>query len=165
MTQLVAQTPRGHNVRLLDYVSDPAEHLWYVRQTIENGWSRNVLSAQVESGLYHRQGRAVTKFVYTLPAPQSDLARCVFDSGYEGLIQETIAHIAAHGSPSVWAAKYVGRNTFHFVLARNEAIPVCLARLHQPAYASTQGGGSWGCDKSASAHFSNGMPRQSGPAY
>ncbi len=31
--QLVAQIPWGHNVRLLDYVKDPAERLWYVQQT------------------------------------------------------------------------------------------------------------------------------------
>ena len=80
--QLVAQIPWGHNVRLLDYVSDPIERLWYVRQTIENGWSRNVLAAQVESGLYHRQGRAVNNFERTLPAPQSDLARQVLQDPY-----------------------------------------------------------------------------------
>lgn len=33
--QVVAQIPWGHNVRLLDYVKDPAERAWYVYQTIE----------------------------------------------------------------------------------------------------------------------------------
>ena len=41
--QFVAQIPWGHNVRLLDYVKDPAERFWYVQQTLEHGWSRNVL--------------------------------------------------------------------------------------------------------------------------
>ncbi len=49
--QLVAQIPWGHIVRILDYVKVPTEREWYIRQTIENGWSRNVLVHQIESGL------------------------------------------------------------------------------------------------------------------
>src|ERR1039457_20884 len=56
--QLVGQIPWGHNVRILDMVKIPDERNWYIRQTIENGWSRNVLVHQIESGLYKRQGRA-----------------------------------------------------------------------------------------------------------
>ena len=82
LQQLVAKLPWGHNVRLLDYVKDPAEREWYVRQTIENGWSRNVLAAQVAGGLHHRQGRAVTNFARTLPAPQSDLAQQILKDPY-----------------------------------------------------------------------------------
>jgi len=80
--QLVAQIPWGHNVRLLDYVKDPAERLWYVQQTIEHGWSRNVLVHQIESNLYERQGKAITNFERTLPAPQSDLARSLMKDPY-----------------------------------------------------------------------------------
>ncbi len=80
--QLVAQIPWGHNVRLLDYVKDPAERLWYVQQTIEHGWSRNVPVHQIESKLYERQGKAITNFEYTLPAPQSDLARSLLKDPY-----------------------------------------------------------------------------------
>ncbi len=72
--QLVAQLPWGHNVRLLDKVSSVEERLWYVRGAIEHGWSRNVLVLHIESRLYHRQGKALTNFQRTLPAPQSDLA-------------------------------------------------------------------------------------------
>jgi len=41
---------------------------------MEHGWSRNVLALQIESRLHERQGRALTNFAATLPAPQSDLA-------------------------------------------------------------------------------------------
>jgi predicted nuclease of restriction endonuclease-like (RecB) superfamily len=54
--QLVAQLPWGHNLRLLDKVSSPEERAWYASQTIQNGWSRNVLVMQIEGGLYRRQG-------------------------------------------------------------------------------------------------------------
>lgn len=39
-----------------------------------NLWSRAVLTHQIESGLYQREGKAITNFEATLPAPQSDLA-------------------------------------------------------------------------------------------
>ncbi len=66
--------PWGHNVVLLFKIKDPAQRLWYAQQTIEHGWSRNVLVHQIESGLFERQGKAVTNFRTALPPPQSDLA-------------------------------------------------------------------------------------------
>jgi len=80
--QVVAQIPWGHNVRLLEAVQDPVERAWYVQQTIENGWSRSVLTLQVESGLYQRQGRAVSNFTRTLPAAQSELAQQILKDPY-----------------------------------------------------------------------------------
>ena len=80
--QPVAQTPWGHIVRILDYVKVPTEREWYVRQTIENGWSRNVLVREIESDLYRRQGRALSNFTRTLPAPQSELAQQVIKDPY-----------------------------------------------------------------------------------
>jgi len=80
--QVVARLPWGHNVRLVEGVKDPAERLWYARQAIEHGWSRNILVHQIESGLYHRQGKAITNFERTLPAPQSELARELIKDPY-----------------------------------------------------------------------------------
>ena len=74
--QVVAQIPWGHNVRILDYVKSQQERLWYINETIKNGWSRNVLIHQIESDLYKRQKYVskITNFEKTLPSPQSDLA-------------------------------------------------------------------------------------------
>jgi len=80
--QVVAQIPWGHNLRILDYVKSSTEREWYIRQTIQNGWSRNVLVHQIESGLYRRQGKASTNFTRTLPAPQSELAQQVVKDPY-----------------------------------------------------------------------------------
>ncbi len=80
--QIVAQIPWGHNARLLDAVKDTEERAWYARQTIQYGWSRDVLLHQVESGLYRRQGQAVTNFHGVLPAPQSDLAQQILKDPY-----------------------------------------------------------------------------------
>ncbi len=80
--QLVAQIPWGHNVRILDSVKNQDERLWYIQQTIENGWSRAVLEHQIETNLYQRQGKAITNFNQALPKPQSDLAQQILKSPY-----------------------------------------------------------------------------------
>jgi predicted nuclease of restriction endonuclease-like (RecB) superfamily len=72
----------GHNVRLLDAVKAAPERTWYARQAIENGWSRNVLVHQIESGLFTRQGGALTNFTRTLPAGQSELAQQILKDPY-----------------------------------------------------------------------------------
>jgi predicted nuclease of restriction endonuclease-like (RecB) superfamily len=82
LQQAVAKLPWGHNVRILDLVKPPEERLWYVQQAIQNRWSRNVLVMQIESGLFRRQGKAVTNFQATLPAPQSDLAQEIIKDPY-----------------------------------------------------------------------------------
>lgn len=80
--QAAAQIPWFHNCVLLDKVKDPVQRLWYIQQTIEQGWSRNVLVLQIESGLYQRQGSAVTNFEQVLPKPQSDLVQQIIKSPY-----------------------------------------------------------------------------------
>ena len=74
--QVVAQIPWGHNVVLLDKVSDADERNWYIEACRKNGWSRNVLVHQIESGLYQRQALAekISNFENRLPSPQSELA-------------------------------------------------------------------------------------------
>jgi len=80
--QLVGQIPWGHHCVLLDKVKSRDERLWYVQQTLEYGWSRNVLVHQIETSLYQRQGKAITNFQRTLPAPQSDLAHSLLKDPY-----------------------------------------------------------------------------------
>jgi DUF1016 N-terminal domain len=46
--QLVAQIPWAHNVLLIQRVKEPAARLWYMQQTLANGWSRNVLLIVIE---------------------------------------------------------------------------------------------------------------------
>lgn len=82
LQQAVAKLPWGHNVRLLEAVKDPSERKWYTLQAIEHGWSRNVLVHQIEGGLFHRQGKAVTNFSRTLPADQSELAQQLIKDPY-----------------------------------------------------------------------------------
>ncbi len=62
--------------------SDPDKALFYVRQTLENGWSRAVLLNWMDSNLYERQGKAVTNFKVTLPEANSDLAQEITKDPY-----------------------------------------------------------------------------------
>ncbi len=80
--QAAAQIPWGHNMLILDKLDDPVARQWYAAQTIENGWSRNVLSVLIENKLYERQGKALTNFKESLPPPQSDLAQQVLKDPY-----------------------------------------------------------------------------------
>jgi predicted nuclease of restriction endonuclease-like (RecB) superfamily len=80
--QLAGQIPWFHNCTILDKIKDPTERLWYIQQTIQHGWSRNVLVHQISSSLYHRQGKAITNFERTLPLPQSELAQNLLKDPY-----------------------------------------------------------------------------------
>lgn len=80
--QVAAQIPWFHNCVLLDKLKDPQQRLWYAQKSLENGWSRNILTLQIESDLYQRLGGAINNFEQTLPQPQSDLARELLKDPY-----------------------------------------------------------------------------------
>lgn len=80
--ELLAQITWYHNIAILEKISTPAEREWYIRKTIEHGWSRNILALQIETRLFHRQGKAVTNFTRTLPPPQSELAEQLLKDPY-----------------------------------------------------------------------------------
>ncbi len=69
------QLPWGHHRILLDKLKTREEREWYLSKAIEHNWSRNILVMQIETRLMERSGTAVTNFQFTLPKPESDLAR------------------------------------------------------------------------------------------
>jgi predicted nuclease of restriction endonuclease-like (RecB) superfamily len=78
----LAQITWYHNITLLDKIKDYEERIWYVEETARNGWSRNVMVAQIQTGLYNRQGKSINNFKSTLPAAQSDLAQSIIKDPY-----------------------------------------------------------------------------------
>lgn len=80
--QLVGQIPWGHNRLILNKIKDIEQAFFYIQNTIENGWSRNILELQIESKLFERHGKAVTNFQNTLPNSQSDLAKQTLKDPY-----------------------------------------------------------------------------------
>ena len=81
-SRLVSRIPWGHNLRILERLDNPTDALFYVQKTIENNWSRSVLTHQIESGLHLREGKAIDNFDATLPTPESDLARQLLRDPY-----------------------------------------------------------------------------------
>lgn len=80
--QLAGQLPWFHNVLVFTRIKDLPIREWYLRACVENGWSRAVLEAQIETGLHERTGKATTNFNRTLPAPQSELAQQMMKDPY-----------------------------------------------------------------------------------
>lgn len=71
---ILCKIPWKHHITILSKCSSTKEAQFYIQQTIQNNWSRNVLQIQIESKLIDRQGKAPNNFELTLPKPQSDLA-------------------------------------------------------------------------------------------
>ena len=80
--QAVDQIPWGHIIKVIYDVKDKQARNWYIRKTIENGWSRNVLNMQIKTNLYARDGKGINNFLSTLPAAQSDLVRDIIKDPY-----------------------------------------------------------------------------------
>ena len=80
--EVLAQITWYHNIALLEKVESYQTRLWYAGKARNEGWSRNVLVAQIESGLYARQGKALTNFSTALPPTDSDMAVQVFKDPY-----------------------------------------------------------------------------------
>lgn len=74
----------GHHKVLIDkYSKQPEKALFFVHQTVENGWSRDMLLNFMGTNLYERQGKALTNFQRTLPEETSDLARELIKDPYD----------------------------------------------------------------------------------
>ena len=82
LQRLVAKIPWGHNILLMQKIKDLPTRLWYIRQAIENGWSRDVLGMMIKSEAHNRQGTSVTNFSTQLPSPQSDMAQQALKDPY-----------------------------------------------------------------------------------
>lgn len=78
----LSQTPWGHNILIFTKCNNIAEASFYIAQTLEQGWSRDVLALQLKSRLHERAAKAVNNFSHTLPPIQSDLAKQTLKDPY-----------------------------------------------------------------------------------
>jgi predicted nuclease of restriction endonuclease-like (RecB) superfamily len=69
-------------VVLLDKAKSVDEALFYLQQTIENNWSRAILTLQIEQDLFSRQGKAINNFHQTLPEKQAVMAGQILKDPY-----------------------------------------------------------------------------------
>ena len=76
--------PWGHHRFIIDKCKgNPPKALFFVHQTVANGWSRNMLLNFLDTDLYERQGKAITNFERTLPSETSDLAQELTKDPYD----------------------------------------------------------------------------------
>lgn len=81
-SELVLSVPWSHHAVLMEKIKDASTRQWYMRATIENGWSRNVLLMQIETTAHARLGQAASNFALRLPTPDSDLVQQTLKDPY-----------------------------------------------------------------------------------
>lgn len=74
--------PWSHHIYIISKSQTIDEALFYVNQTIENGWSRSVLEHNIDADLYKRKNNTVSNFSKVLPDTQSDLANQILKDPY-----------------------------------------------------------------------------------
>ena len=87
----LAQISWYHHISLLPKVKDEAQRAYYLTETAQNGWSRDVMLLQIDNGYINAKGHAINNFEQTLPPPQSDLARYIFKDPYNFSFIGTVA--------------------------------------------------------------------------
>lgn len=74
----------SQNCILVDKIEDIDKRVWHAKQIIENGWSKTVLSHQIDLKLYERQAlpEKMTNSNDKLPIAQSEFARDMIKDPY-----------------------------------------------------------------------------------
>lgn len=75
--------PWGHHIEITTKCKDIDEALFYIQQTINEGWSRNTLDNCLRADLYHTQGGAISNFSDYLTPEQSKLAQEITKDTYD----------------------------------------------------------------------------------
>lgn len=80
----IAKINWASHLILLDSALSLGIRYWYMKQSVEMGWSSTILKIQIENKLFERQiaAQKVSNFTTTLPAPQSDLAHYLLKDPY-----------------------------------------------------------------------------------
>lgn len=75
--------PWGHHRVIISKSDTLDQALFYLRNTIQNGWSRDRLERAFRDDLYKLQGHALTNFATQLPEAQSRLAQEMVKDNYD----------------------------------------------------------------------------------
>jgi hypothetical protein len=110
--RIVAQLSWGHNVILIQKLKHLPTRLWYARQTLEQGWTRETLTLQIKNRAHERQGVAITNFATTLPDVHASLA--------SGLLKDPSKSLArvAHSGSQKFKLKWSKPHSFRFSTGR-----------------------------------------------
>lgn len=75
LEDLLFQVPWRHHCEIITKCQTPEEAIFYLRETIRNGWSRAALENALQANFYKHKGKAITNFKVCLPEAQSQLAQ------------------------------------------------------------------------------------------
>lgn len=64
--------PWGQHIEILQSCKDVKEAVFYVEKTIQNNWSRAMLSHAIAAGFYSDAKKPLNNFALTLPKPQDN---------------------------------------------------------------------------------------------
>jgi predicted nuclease of restriction endonuclease-like (RecB) superfamily len=82
MQEYILNLPWGQNFLLIEKFKDLSLRCWYMRESLKNGWGRDMLAMMIKSKEHERQGRAISNFELLLPSPQSDMAKQTLKDPY-----------------------------------------------------------------------------------
>ena len=71
-----------HHISLISKVKPIDERAFYIMETAQQGWSRDVMLQNVALDYYHTKGNEINNFANTIPAVHSDFARYAFKDPY-----------------------------------------------------------------------------------
>jgi len=75
--------PWRHHVEIITKCKSIEEALFYIKQTIKEGWSRNALINSIKADYYGKAGDAITNFDRQLTSVQSKLAQEITKENYD----------------------------------------------------------------------------------
>jgi predicted nuclease of restriction endonuclease-like (RecB) superfamily len=84
LQQLVGEIPWGQNILIFSKCKDTEEQEYYIKNTIEYGWNRNLLLHHIKTNLFKRDKLELqtNNFSDTLPSELSELATDIVKSEY-----------------------------------------------------------------------------------
>lgn len=75
--------PWGHHLDIIRLTDTLPEAIFYIKQTIQEGWKRPVLQRYLKARLYDKQGGAISNFKEQLPAKQAKLVQEITKENYD----------------------------------------------------------------------------------
>ena len=81
----VAKLPWSSITTIMDQVKDKVQRKWYIKESIQSGWSRPIIIHQIASKLYERQAlleNKITNFDETLPSPNNEQVKELLKNPY-----------------------------------------------------------------------------------
>lgn len=75
LEDLLFQVPWRHHCEIITKCQTTEEAIFYLQETVNNGWSRSALENALMANFYQQKGKAITNFQKQLPSSQSKLAK------------------------------------------------------------------------------------------